>query len=266
MNNDTMPRRNLTAILVGADEDQGDVRLADFCDFCGSLTRCLRRVETKFADGVTTRLRYRIVNLARSSASLTVEPIAPAQGRDFGPDVLDLFTETIRNLQGGKTVDPRFANDDLEAFRTLARPIHRQVREIRIADTKVTTRFIANIDELIGALVPSAGSVKGRLERLNLHNRCEFVIYPPISGYSVRCTFTDDLFDKIHEAIRRNVTVYGTLHFRPGRPFPDQVEVKSIEIHPPDEELPKLADLRGTWKGSTGDLGVVDSIQANRDE
>ncbi len=256
----------LTITLVGADDDHGNVQLADFREFCDSLTRCLRRVETKFPDGIKTRLRYRIVGLSHGSASLSVEPIPPKRGKDFGPDVIALFSKTVRNLQSGKSIDARLANDDLEAFRTLAKPIHRAVKEIRIADVKLTARFVANIDDLVGSLIPSEGSVKGILEKLNLHNRSEFFIYPPIPGYSVKCIFPEDLFETVTKAIRRNVTVYGTLHFRPERPFPDSATVKSIETHPADDRLPKLTDLRGTWKGCIGGLSPVDFIEANRDE
>lgn len=261
-----MPRPKLTVTLVGSEQDGGNVQLADFRKFCDSLTLCLRRVETKFPDGALTRLRYRIVSLSHGSASLTVEPIPPSKGNDFGPDVIDLFSETIGSLQSGKPVDPRLNNDDLGAFRELAAPIHRNVREMRIAKTNLTSRFIANIDEIVGTAIPSEGSVKGRLERLNLHNRFEFVIYPPIPGYSVKCSFRDDQYETIHDAIRKNVTVCGKLHFRPGSPFPQQVHVETIEIHPPDEQLPKLAELRGSWKGSTGELSAVKFIQATRDE
>ncbi len=261
-----MLRPKLTITLVGSPEDHGDVELADFRRFCDSLTVCLRHVEAKFAEGATTRLRYRIVDLSKGSASLTLEPIRPSRGPDPGDGVIELLSRTVGNLQSGTPIDPRFGKDDLEAFRRLAAPINGRVREIRIAKTKITSRFIANIDELIGSTVSSQGSVKGRLERLNVHNKLECVIYPPMPGYSIRCIFTDDLYDAIYGAVRKNVTVYGTLHFRPARPFPDWVQVMSIEVHPPDETLPKLADLRGTWKGSTGGLGAIDFIQANRDE
>jgi len=261
-----MRRPKLTITLVGSDEDDGSVQLDDFRRFCDGLTTCLRHVESKVSDAQAARLRYRIVDLHSGSASLTVEPIRPAKGRDLGPDVIDLFSKTVVSIQAGKPVDPRLNSTDLGAFRRLAEPINRRVKEVKIAGTKLTTRFIANIDELVGTTIPSEGSVKGRLERLNVHNRFEFVIYPPIPGYSVRCVFRDDLFAQIHQAICKNVTVNGSLHYRAGTPFPDWVQVKSIEVHPPDEKLPKLGDLRGSWKGCLEDKSAVELIEANRDE
>ena len=256
----------LTITLVGSDQDEGNVQLSDFRRFCDSLTSCLLRIESKLSEPATAKLRYRIIDLSSGSASLTLEPIRPPKGSDIGQDVINLFSKTVLSIQAGKTVDPRLNNDDLWAFRRLADPLNRKIKEIKIASTRVTSRFIANIDELVGTTIPSEGSVKGRLERLNVHNRFEFVIYPPIPGYSVTCIFRDDLYEQIHQAVRRNVSVSGTLHFRPGRPFPDRVQVKSIEVHPPDDKLPKLADLKGMWKGSIGDQDTVAFVQAKRDE
>lgn len=261
-----MSGRRLKITLIGADQDDGNVEFSDFRQFCDSLTICLARIESKFPDAGIKRLHYRVVDLSTGSANISLEPIRLTNGRDIGRDVVDLFSKTISNIQAGKAVDPRLNVEDLWAFRRLAYPLNRKIKESRIADTKITSRFIANIDDLVGATIPSEGSVKGRLERLNVHNRFEFVIYPPIPGYSVTCTFRDELYEQIHQAVRKNVTVNGTLHYRPGRPFPDRVQVKSIEVHPPDEQLPKLADLRGAWKGCLGGHSSVEFIQANRDE
>src|SRR5262249_9323233 len=107
-----------------------------------------------------------------------------------------------------------------------------------------------------GKIAPltSVGTVKGRLERLNVHNRQEFIIYPPIAGVHVRCLFPEDLFSLVQAAIKQNITVSGTLVFRPESAFPERVHVRSIDIHPADEELPKLAALRGLCPGATGKL------------
>src|SRR5713101_4143870 len=91
-----------------------------------------------------------------------------------------------------------------------------------------------------GEIAPltSVGTVKGRLERLNLHNRQEFIIYPPIPGVHVTCLFPEELFSQVQAAIKQNITVSGRLVFRPGSAFPERVHVRSIEIHPADEKLP----------------------------
>src|SRR5260370_42563342 len=94
-----------------------------------------------------------------------------------------------------------------------------------------------------GKVIPltSVGTVKGRLERLNLHNRNEFVIYPPVPGVQVTCLFPEELFSQVQAAIKQNITVSGRLVFRPGSAFPERVHVRRIEIHPAAEKLPQLA-------------------------
>ncbi len=117
------------------------MQLGDFRRFCDSLTTCLRRVENKLPDGTAAGLRYRIVDLSSGSASLTLEPIRPAKGRDRGPEAIDLFSKTVVRIQAGRPVDPCFNNDDLLAFRLLADPINRKVKEIKIANTQVDFTF-----------------------------------------------------------------------------------------------------------------------------
>ncbi len=113
----------------------------------------------------------------------------------------------------------------------------------------------------VGGFQASDGSVKGRLESLNVHHKNQFVIYPPYEGCSITCDFPLELFPTVQKAIKQNVTVFGTLIFIPGKPFPEEVRVKSIEIHLPDDELPDLQSLRGSWKASRDGRFAVDFIR-----
>jgi hypothetical protein len=108
------------------------------------------------------------------------------------------------------------------------------------------------------------GAVKGRLERLNLHDHNEFTLYPPIPGYSITCEFPEELFDKVHLAIRRSVTVYGKLTFKQKGPYPERVVVHSLEIHPVDSELPSLQSLRGLLLDPTNGVKTADLNGASR--
>jgi hypothetical protein len=258
-----MPQPKLTVKLSGGKEDAGTVLFGDFRDFCGSLALCLRKVE-----GVVARdakLRYRILDLKSGSIAMTLEPETAEDGQ-IAAEVVKLFAETVYKLEVGEPIDPRFTRDDLQAFRRLAEPLNRRLSEVRVADTDITSQFIANVDKIIGASIPSDGSVSGRLERLNLHNRNEFALYLPIGGFVVTCIFPEQLLSQVIAAIRQTVTVHGTLFFRPDSPFPDRVHVRSMEIHPPDEDLPTLGELRGLLKGSLGDQTSVEFVHSIRDE
>ena len=53
------------------------------------------------------------------------------------------------------------------------------------------------------------------MEKINVHERNEFVIFPPITGYSVVCRFEHQLLDKVRDAIESTVTVSGKMHYAP---------------------------------------------------
>ena len=129
----------------------------------------------------------------------------------------------------------------------------------------MTAPFTANIDKAADVAIPSEGQLKGRLEGLNLHNCREFTIYPPIPGFAVPCSFPEAMYDEVHQAVNKNVTVFGILSFKPGKALPERVQVKRIEINPDDKDLPKLSDFRGTWAGGTDGLTTVEFLRTLRD-
>jgi hypothetical protein len=112
----------------------------------------------------------------------------------------------------------------------------------------------------------TAGRVSGTLERVDVHETHEFVLFPPIEGVSISCQFGPELLDDVRRAIKRHVTVSGFMDYLPGSPFPRYVRVTSIEIHPSDEELPGLADLRGMARGCTDGMTAVEFVRSIRDE
>jgi hypothetical protein len=250
--------------LVGLDEDGGAVRFGDFRTFCDRMADCLRRSEAIVAE-TSGRVRYRIVDLQSASAGLTLAAIPPAKGLDRSKAVVGFFKQTVAQLQSGGRIDPRLTLDDLKAFREMiVRP--KRTKEIWIDGGQVTSQYVANIDRMLDQSLRSVGTVTGRLERLNVHNKNEFILFPPVPGVQVVCSFTDELFPKVREAIKQNVTVTGTLFYQPDKPFPDRVHASELEIHPPDSELPKLADLKGLFQGAIGDMTAVDFVRAIRDE
>jgi hypothetical protein len=253
--------KTITVELKGAAATGGDIVLTDFRDFCANLASCLRLVEEKVSP--EHHLDYRIVELRRGSAVIGLEPIADESDPDTGPQVLALFSDTVKKLTTGKKPDPRMGGTDLLAFKRLAEPLGKRFASLRINRTPVTPEFTANIEHLLSRVVHSEGSVRGVLERLNVHDRYEFTMYPSV-GRSVTCSFPDDLFQQVKDAIKRNVTAYGTLSYFMGSPFPEKAHVERIEIHPPDEQLPKLSELRGTLKGRLGGRSAVEIVRAIR--
>lgn len=249
--------------LGGKSDTDPSVYFGEFRSLCKAVAECLRRSEM-IVTGTKGAIRYRIAKLSTGSAEITLEAVrtAKARGRDKRSQVVGFFRRTTAAIQAGKKVDNRLGIDDLRAFRKLAP----RRRDVTINHTTLTSAFEQNVDRLLNDTIPTDGFVTGRLEKLNIHERNEFVIYPPIPGYSITCRFGNDLLDQVREAIKRTVTVAGIMHYAPDSPYPRLVIARSMEIHPGDDRLPTLCELRGAGAGCTGDMTAVEFVRSLRDE
>jgi hypothetical protein len=258
----------VTVRLVGPDEEGGAVRFEDFRTFCDKMAECLRRSEETVTHQAG-KIRYRLVDLHGGSAVMTLEAVAPKQSRTTKPDrradVLAFFKHTVAALEVSTNHDPKLTLDDLIAFRDLRARL-RRTKEVWVDQTQITFQYVANIDKILGAPIRSKGSVSGFLEGLNVHQKNEFILYPPIPGYRIVCSFPEEMFELVRSALKRNVTAIGTLFHHPDRPFPDRVHVDQLEVHPPNDQLPTLRDLGGSFSGCTGGRSAVDFVRALRNE
>jgi hypothetical protein len=258
-----MSKASMTFKLEGSDKDGGAVLFKDFRTFLDDVANCLRRIQDRIG---SERVRYRITDLKAGSAIVTLEGMSPRKSPGAAQDVHDTFARTVRALESGDRPDSRLRPDDLKAFRKLAQPVLNGEKRVEVAGIPLTTQYVANIDNILGGGVRSTGTVKGRVEKLNVHYRNEFTLFPPIGNYSVRCVFPESLFEKVQESIKRSVTVFGILTYSSDSPYPDGVRVESMEIHPPDESLPSLNSLKGTLPGATNGKTSVEFVEALRNE
>lgn len=237
-----MKAKTLSVKLTGSDGDGGDVILDDLREFCGALTSCLRTLERRVE--VPARLDYRVVGLRHGSCGLTILPAADEADTGAGDEVLDLFNDTVRALQTGKRLDPRLDSHALNEFKKLAQPFKSRVRSIKFGRFPITNRFTENIDKLLARPAEAEGEATGFLDRIDAHGRRSFTLFPNMGG-PIKCDFDDKLVEKVRAGLLHNVTVYGTFKYFLGSPFPGTATVVDLEIHPDDDELPSLSDLRG---------------------
>lgn len=256
---------SLKFTLEGAEENGGTVFFPDFRALMDDVAQCLRLVELRTESG--PRIRHKVSDLKFASATVELTAMSPRREPESGGRVYDTFRKTVKSLQrGDDDVDPRFRREDLEAFRAMARPVMGKKQRLEIAGVRITTQFIANIDRLLADSIKSRGTVKGRLEKLNVHDRHEFTLFPCIGDDAIPCAFHEELFPKVVLAVRQNVTVTGLLTFNGDSSYPDRVQVEEIEIHPPDDELPTLRSLFGAMRGATGGKSALEFVRGLRDE
>ncbi len=123
------------------------------------------------------------------------------------------------------------------------------------------------ITEILGGDHFAEGSITGMLEQINVHGgKNEFRIYPIAGPPFVKCKFSDDIKGEVKRAIEKNITIHGRLGYKPRASFPYYAEVRSLDIHPPDDKLPTFGSLEGIAPDATGDLSSEDFIRGIRDD
>jgi hypothetical protein len=261
-----MEKPQINVKIIGPAKEDGEVLLEDLRDLCASLGSALRATEEVITNN-TPHIKYRIIDLDHGSASLTIEAYEKGPTTNLTNITVDLFRSTIRSLEQGSEIDPRISLFALESYKQFASLFHRRALILLVGAFRLTSQFIANIDRLLGIILDAEGTVSGQVERINVHGKYEFAIFPPTYSHGITCHFPEDLFPLVCKAIKYSVTVTGTLHYAACGAFPARVTAKSILIHPKDQELPTLSSLRGIFSSSaTDNLSSTEFIRSIRDE
>lgn len=256
----------VTITMIGSAEDRGDVRLADFLEFFWTALRCLRGVDRFVSGKEKLSADYKIVGLRKGSATVQVEPIPYQRAQDYTARIIDTFTDSLDSLTKGKA-PPRFDRQLLETFRELAKPLgkRRARAEVKANGKKIsiTPELEARISQVIGEDILSEGSLGGYLETVNVHGKNEFFIYPTVGG-KIECSFPEELLEKVKDGIKRHVNAAGTLRYKKNEVFPYCIDVRSLEIFPPENELPTLESMRGIAPDATGALDSIEFVRRLR--
>jgi hypothetical protein len=268
---ETRKPQRITITIKGSETDAGDVRFSDFLEQLDAIKEALRQTERVVSGGQEQSIYYRIVDLSHSSPSrIVLEPVYPASAviRRKLASVPDTFTSAIKTLQSRRKPPARADLAMLESYRPLG--VSKNITQLKIASSPkkvvvIDQGFTEDVDKAIGPDVFSAGSVSGRLERVNLHNALSFDIFPPIGPTRVRCHFSEADRKIVKLALDNFVTVKGRLRYKTWDKHPHAIDVKVIDIHEPDSELPSIDDMRGLAPNSTEGLSSEDFVRAIRE-
>jgi hypothetical protein len=263
--------KRITIILKGSDADAGDVRLSEFLEQLEAIREALKQTERVVSGRSDQHIYYKIVELSHSSPSRVVlEPVYPIdralrKGLSIVPDAL---TSSIRILQSGRKPPARADLAMLESYKSLGASKNLKEMTISSSPQKVVSidqGFSERVERAIGPDIFAAGSVSGRLERVNLHNTRSFDIFPPVGPPRIRCNFEEADRAKVKDALDNFVTIKGRLRYKTWDKHPHAIDVKVIDIHEPDAELPTMDDLRGIAPDATGGLSSEDFVRTVRE-
>ncbi len=260
---------NITLVIEGLPEDDGQVRLAAFLSELQNLSATLGRLDRDANDGRAASY-FRIAELSYNSpARVTIDP-HPLPGQ---PPTGMIVIESLQRISTALTNGDDLFDLDAELLgdiRNLARPVGTTVKSATLLfnDNQIdlTPQVVSRVDAALAVDDECEGSLQGNLEQINLHLGANtFQIYPDVGPKKVACHFPVRLYDDAVSAVGRKVEVFGTLRYRARTNFPHQIEVTSIDAFPPESDLPDWDDLRGRAPDATGGLSSEAFVRELRD-
>jgi hypothetical protein len=267
-----MAGQRITIRLHGAVEDDGHIRLTEFIKQLEAVKAALKQTERLITKSEERSLYYKIVDLSHSSpATIVIEATPLDQNVEVkvAAETVTKFFSNLRQVKRGR-VPSNIDLPALLAYRNLGSMLEQHVSEVDIINSEqsisIDEVFKSKVTEIIGPDERVEGSMSGTLEWLNLHNTNRFHIYPTIGPKKVDCDFPPPLRDKVIAAIARYVLVIGELRYKKLSNFPYAIDVRDIEVLPPEDELPTLYDLRGIAPDATGNMTSAEFIRSIRDE
>lgn len=261
----------LTLHMEGLEEDDGDMRISVFLDKIDALRMALQELDKQLGGIDQPTLDYVVSDLSHSSpAAITLSPSAAAGLAAHQQNVFSTFCTILEAARTGVLRDLRVGHEILTKILKLAEGSGNRFKTMWISRqgkvvTAITEETAAAVQELLAKEIHALGSVKGRVERYNSHNKeMHFYLYPAL-GDRVRCVFREEMRENASTAVEQTVVVNGMLSYWEGSFYPHQVAVAEIEILAKNDELATLSSLGGAAPDATGNQSAVDFLRSHRD-
>ncbi|MGZ4532750.1 MAG: hypothetical protein ACXVXP_10405 [Mycobacteriaceae bacterium] len=236
----------------------GDLGVLDFMGALVTLQRgheLLLGVQRQVLGRRAGHVRWVLADLDAGSAVTALHGV-PLEGdvtdEDLGV-VVGAFTSGTDALAHGADEPPRYFDDSvLEAYKNLVTDL----QKYQVGDLVATTPGREPVSVPASAVLPPAvvrleerftvqGTVIGRIEAINLHERREMTLWSELDASRVRVTFPERLYPAVHAALRCRVEAAGELTEDSfGRPL--SLRLEDVEVLPEGEDLPTLASLVGS--------------------
>jgi hypothetical protein len=264
--------RTLTVRLKPIDRE--GLRLDDFLEQLAPLKAALRETE-RIVSGREPSLHFRVKALQKNSpAKVVLEAVSDTEtaesGARYASYVVRSLSTNLRLIVNKKRLPAKIDVPTLDAYRELAAPAEKRRIEVQIQAGRnsvvVGRTFREIVDSLVGEDQYSFGSISGKLEAINLHDRNRsFQLFPVIGASRVGGSFRAKDRKAFAGAVDKYVTVYGKLRYKTWDKYPYHIKADSITIHDIDSG-PTLNDLKGISPGATGSLTTQEYIDRLTDE
>lgn len=249
----------------------GDLGHMDFLAVLRALQgsyELLQRTAHRVLGDRADELRWQLAGLREGSAMTLVR--ASATSAVTGDELRELVDTYTRDLRAPAD---RLPAEDLPVLREVLLQLQKYgvgslVAQVDGApeESRVVVEPEATLQTLIvarPAQLRVIGSVVGRLERLNMHQRREAALWNELDQRSVVVTFAEEFYQRVHGALRQRVEVFGTIaEDADGRPL--RIRLQDLEVLASDENLPTLSSLVGSMPDMTGGAPAKEYLARSR--
>lgn len=268
----SLAEERITVVMEGVVEDGGDVRLGEFIEELTAIKNALKQTERLVVKSEAQAVNYRIVSLSHSSpTSVTVgitsrEPVyhqAPRQ-------IAKRFTTNLRMVRRAHRYATHLDQRTLESFQGIIAPTKKHLSRITVTgegsqSVQIDSQFERSLARLLEGDETERDEIVGKVERLDIHNKTQFTIFPLIGAQRIQCSAPKRLYEKIVNSVGQWVSVDGWALYRKDSPFPYAMKVEDIFPRKKDEDLPLMSSIHGTAPGATNGESAEDFIRELRD-
>ena len=257
--------------MRGKAEDNGNVRLEQFISQLATIKEALEEVERLVSPANSKSVYFRVANLTHSSpATVVLEAVPLDKSITKAPPVINKFFDGVYQIQQSQAL-PDFDFAAMQALKKMTSSLSGNISELVIGygenRLSLDTPLAKKIDEILGPDEFENGSVTGIVKKVNLQTDPNtFTIYSISGKVETPCVFSNNLRDTVKAALGRPVTVYGIFKYKPRTRYPYKMEASEIELHPLEEHVPNLSDLRGIAPAALGGKSTEEFIWKIRNE
>jgi hypothetical protein len=266
-----VPDAFITVELEGDEATDGDLQLGQFIEELSAIRNALRQTERLVLRREENAVRYRVTGLSHSSPSKVTIGISSREPAyvNVPKRISRRFTYSLRVVRRNHRYAERIDMKTLETLKAIASPAAKHGIRVNVSAERdrvihIDREFDFQVTRLIAGDERERDELVGRVERVDIHNKNMFDIYPLIGPERVRCNAPKRMQEKIVAAIGKTVLVEGWALYRKDSPFPYAMRVEDIHLRAPDNELPTMQSVHGIAPDATDGVRAEDFVRKLR--
>lgn len=247
-------RQDELRIRMTAREDDIPVESFNLC--IEEIVSILRDLDEIISESNRHSIKWKIAEISMNSPLQIVLFPASLPSKDYGREVITVFTDGMRELEESARALPRFfTNKILESIKRISGLLNNDFSGLDFFNpytesVSITLQSMVNADKLLDKEYRDYITIEGQIELISVHGDCKFNIYDAVYG-RIECKFKEDsdFFKrignlKVDEVFSLRVEVSGMAkHNRNGKP--NSIDIETVGYFLPQSDLPQIDDLTG---------------------